>query len=403
MKLADLQKIHAAGLITDEQQQRIVAHFGLKEEGSRFLAIISILGAVLVAAGVILLISANWEQIPKLVKIAVGLALLLSAHAGGYYLREVRKEYLKTAEALQLAGSGLFLANIALVGQIYHLSSRPPNAILLWWAGFAALPWLLRSKAQFVLFLLAFGVWFGMEAAERDSLLHVRWNGEVALLSLLGLLYFGAGGWLRRSSFAGFSGAGEKLGLLVFHAFLYPHSLNFFHDGPWDGSRTESHGDLVLSGFAVVTLAVVGAILARDERLDRQWRWVWFSALAACVGAMLLVVSGVLAVPTNYAFRRDSLAAVVVAGAWFVLCLVQIQVGVKLQSSFLVNLGIAGIALNLITTYLQLIVSMAQTGLMFVVSGVLLIGLGVYLEKKRRALLHRFQSPASPPPASAPS
>ena len=152
-----------------------------------------------------------------------------------------------------------------------------------------------------------------------------------------------------------------------------------------------------------MTLAVVGAILARDERLDRQWRWVWFSALAACVGAMLLVVSGVLAVPTNYAFRRDSLAAVVVAGAWFVLCLVQIQVGVKLQSSFLVNLGIAGIALNLITTYLQLIVSMAQTGLMFVVSGVLLIGLGVYLEKKRRALLHRFQSPASPPPASAPS
>ena len=403
MKLADLQKIHAAGLITEEQHQRIVAHFGLKEEGSRFLAIISTVGAVLVAAGVILLISANWEEIPKFLKIAVGLALLLGAHAGGYYLREVRKDYLKTAEALHLTGSVLFLANIALVGQIYHLSSRPPNAILLWWAGFAALPWLLRSKAQFVLLLLAFGVWFGMETAERDSFLHVRETAEVALFSVLGLLYFGAGGWLRRTPFASFAGAGEKLGLLLFHAFLYPFSLRFFHDGPWDRSQPEIHGDLVVGLFAVLALGVVASHLARDARLDRQWRWTWLAALAACVGMMALALSGVLTVPTDYWFRRESLASGLVALAWFVLCIVQIQAGLQLRSTFLVNLGIAGIALNLVTTYLQLIVSMAQTGLMFVVSGVLLIGLGVYLEKKRRALLHRFQSPASPPPATSSS
>lgn len=315
----------------------------------------------------------------------------------------MRKEYLKTAEALHLVGSILFLANIALVGQIYHLSSRPPNAILLWWAGFAALPWLLRSKAQFVLLLLAFGVWFGMEAAQRDSLLHVREVHEVALLSLLGLLYFGAGGWLRRTSFASFAGAGEKLGLLVFHGFLYPFSLKFFHDSPWERSRPETHGDLVFYVFAVLALGVVAAQLARDERLDRQWRWTWVAVLVACVGMMALSLSGVLTVPTDYWFRRESLASGLVALAWFVLCLVQIQAGLQLRSSFLVNLSIAGLALNLITTYLQLIVSMAQTGLMFVVSGVFLIALGVYLEKKRRALLHRFQSPASPPPAPAAS
>jgi len=42
----------------------------------------------------------------------------------------------------------MFLANIALVGQIYHLSSRPPNAILLWLGGIIALPWILRSKGS---------------------------------------------------------------------------------------------------------------------------------------------------------------------------------------------------------------------------------------------------------------
>ena len=39
------------------------------------------------------------------------------------------------SEVCHLLGSGMFLANIALIGQVYHLSSRPPNAILLWLAG----------------------------------------------------------------------------------------------------------------------------------------------------------------------------------------------------------------------------------------------------------------------------
>ena len=397
MKLADLQKIHAAGLITDEQRQRIIAHFGLKEEGRGvFLTILSTIGAVLVAAGVILLISANWDSIPKFVKIATALGLLLGAHACGYYLREVRKDYLKTAEALHLLGSLLFLANIALVGQIYHLSSRPPNAILLWWAGFAALPWLLRSKAQFVLFLLAFTVWFGMEVAQRDSLLHTREVVEVALLSLLGLAYFGWGGALRRTSYANFSGAGEKLGLLLFHGFLYPHSLKFFYHGSSEWSDSSTHEGLIFGGLATLAFGVVALQINRDERLTSQWRFAWLVAFAACLGTMALVISDVLTVPTDFWCRRESLASALVAVAWFVLCVIQIQAGAQLQSRFLINLGIACVALNLITTYLQLIVSMAQTGWMFLLSGVFLIGLGIYLEKKRRALLHRFQTP---PPA----
>lgn len=399
MKLADLQKIHAAGLITDEQRQRISAHFGLQDDGRGvFLTILLTIGAVLVASGVILLISANWDAIPKFVKIATALALLLGAHAGGYYLREVRRDYLKTAAALHLLGSILFLANIALVGQIYHLSSRPPNAILLWWAGFAALPWLLRSKAQFVLFLLAFTVWFGMEVNERDSLLHTRGVVEVGLLALLGLGYFGAGGWLRRTSFADFSGTAEKLGLLLFHACLYPHSLKFFYDGPSDWSDSSTHDGVIFGGFALLALGSVAFVFRRDERLPRQWRWAWLAAFAACVGMMALVVSDVLTVPTDYWFRRESLVSALVAVAWFVLCVIQIQAGAQLQSRFLINLGIACVALNLITTYLQLIVSMAQTGWMFLLSGVFLIGLGIYLEKKRRALLQCFQTapPALP-------
>src|SRR5205814_2892786 len=128
-----------------------------------------------------------------------------------------------TGEALHLLGSGLFLANIALIGQVYHISSRPPNAFLLWWAGIAALPWILRSKAQHVLSLLAFGVWFGMEINESGSLLFFgNDEAQVIVYSLLGLVYLGLGYCLRRTSFAEFAPATEKLGLLAFLSFAYP-------------------------------------------------------------------------------------------------------------------------------------------------------------------------------------
>jgi len=192
MTHADIEKLHEAGLITEEQRQKIIEHFQLKGDGgNKFLAIVSIVGAVLITAGIILLISAHWNEIPRGVKIAAGIALMLGAHAGGWWVRgsgtgilpvrfsadgspvpqkltgkmpvPLSGKYRKTGEALHLIGSGLFLANIALIGQIYNIVSRPPNAFLLWWLGIAALPWLLRSKAQHVLLLLAFGIWFGLE------------------------------------------------------------------------------------------------------------------------------------------------------------------------------------------------------------------------------------------------
>ena len=61
MTYADIQKLHNAGLITAEQRDKIIAHFGVKDEGGKFLVIVSFIGAVLVAAGIALLISALWD------------------------------------------------------------------------------------------------------------------------------------------------------------------------------------------------------------------------------------------------------------------------------------------------------------------------------------------------------
>jgi len=387
MKFADVQKLQDAGFISDEQRQNIVEHFKLKEDSNRFIVIISMVGAVLVAAGVVLLIAANWEEIPRGVKLGAGLILMLGAHAGGWWLREVKHGYPKTGEALHLLGSLLFLGNIALVGQIYHTSTRPPNAFLLWWAGIAALPWLLRSKAQHLLALLAFGIWLGFEINQDDSLLRLSDKRQVLAYALLGLVCAGLGYVLRRSAFASFAKVTEQVGLIAFLVFAYPLTWQGFLDG-YHNAVTGSYW--ILPSLAAVAVALV-ALSAKNLELNRQWRWTWGLTLAIAAGLLV----GAFFAPHERVWgwhRNLTPLNALAALALFVFCLLQIQAGLQERSTSLVNLGVVFIALDIIAAYIGLFGTMAKTGLMFVVSGGFLIVFGVYLEKKRRGLMKRIQA-----------
>lgn len=391
MKYSDIEKIKEAGLITTEQQQQIVEHFKLKEESSKALTIFSFVGAVLVVCGVILLISAHWDAIPRGVKIAAGLALMLGAHGAGWYVREVQGMYKKTGEALHLIGSGLFLGNIALIGQIYHLSSRPPNAILLWWAGIAALPWLLRSKAQHILCLLAFGLWFGMEINDRSSLIFFGDDEyQLLLYAAMGLVYLGFGYCLRRTPYREFAGPSEKLGLLAVQTFAFPLTWEVFYRS--ESSLGRSAGwifpALIVLGLVLLAVGVPGL-----TNLTRQWKWTWGLALAGVAG--LLTGELFFAPHWREIFTGDMRGAGyhwLCSLALFVFCLLQIQAGVNARSRFMVNLGVAFIALHIIAVYVNLFGSMARTGLMFLISGVFLIVFGIFLEKRRRALMLQIKA-----------
>ncbi|HZT23750.1 MAG TPA: DUF2157 domain-containing protein [Verrucomicrobiae bacterium] len=394
MNYGDIQKLHDAGLITAEQRQKIIEQFHLKEDGGRkFLTIISLLGAVLITTGIILLIAAHWNEVPRGVKLAGGILLMLGFHAGGWWLREIHGRYRKTGEALHLVGSGLFLANIALLGQIYNIVSRPPNAFLLWWIGIAALPWLLRSKAQHVLLLLAFGIWFGLEVNEQDSWLYAGGDTRQLLLySLLGLVYLGAGYGLRRSQFSEFSGATEKLGLLAFLVFFYPLTWKEVFD-EWANPETQHW---LLPAFGLGALALLATGIKNLRALTAQWRWTWFGALFGMMLFMATVWFGLwgldLSAGVRSFFWSESWSYLPATIALFVFCLLQIQIGLQERSPFLVNLGIVFIALDIFAIYFDLLGSMARTGVMFLISGIFLIVFGVYLEKKRRKLLQQIKT-----------
>lgn len=391
MKHADIEKIEKAGLITAAQRDQIIAHFGLKDDRTHFLAIVSLLGAVLVTAGIALLISAHWDEIPRGVKLTGGLALMLGAHGLGWWLREVRKDYLKTGEALHFAGSLLFLGNIALVGQIYHLSSRPANAFLLWWLGIAALPWLLRSAAQFALLLLGIGVWLGVEINDATS--HIRFDDEhqVLVYALLGLVFTGFGFLLRRSANKDFSVVAEAFGLLALAIFSYPLTWAGFLT--W-GSRHADLNPWLLPALGMLAVLLLASGCRNLTGLSQQWRVTWGATLAGAA-ALLVAASYVPAQREWFWLGHMTPLNTVAAMAIFIFGLLQVRVGVQGGSRFLVNLGIVFIALDIIATYFGLVASMTRTGFMFIVSGVFLILFAVFLEKQRRKLMKQIKSPAT--------
>ncbi len=389
MRATDIRKIREAGFINEVQERAIVEHFKLDREGNRFLTIVGVLGAILVTAGIILLIASNWNDIPRLLKLGVGLSLLLGSHAAGWMLdRSGRHPVI--AEVLHLIGSGMFLANIALVGQIYNLSSRPPNAVLLWLAGVAPLAWILRSKTQHILALTVFGIWLGLELNQRDSLLYFAGEGrQFTIYALLGILFAALGPLLGLSKFPEFGPPTEKFGLLATHIASFPLTLGLFYGS----DRVAPAAWAIVGCLTVVTIALwLLAVRRVDLVPDRQWRWVW---VGAQIGLLGLVWLGLTVKGSYGGWETHHLVGPhwIAVPALFLFCLLQIQVGLVRRSKWLVNLAIVFIGLHLIVSYFQLFGSQQTTGIMFVVTGLVLIGLAVYLERKRRSLMKRMAEP----------
>jgi uncharacterized membrane protein len=382
MKRSDIDRIFDAGLITAGQRAAIVAHFGLGRESNKLMAILSIVGAILVSSGIILLVASNWDSIPRWIKLAGGLALLGGMHAGGWVLgRSGRHPYV--AETLHMLGAGMFLANIALVGQIYHLGSRPPDAFLLWLVGIAPLPWLLRSKVQHVLTLAVLALWLGLEMSQQDSVLY--FGGElrqVMFYAIIGLLFAGVGVALLRSGVPEFGPPTEKFGLLMFYIASYPTTIGEFYGV----ERVAPRGWMLSAVVSLAALALMSANAARSEAIaDRRWRWTWMLAQAGILGLAWL---GLTVHQDAYSYENRLTGPHWVAlPALFIFAVLQVQVGLIRRAPWFVNAAMVFIGLYILTAYFVLFGSMQTTGMMFVVTGVFLIGLSMYLERRRRSLL----------------
>src|SRR5579871_470410 len=119
-----------------------------------------ILGGLLLGTGVVLFVSAHWDQLSPGARFALVILMVGIFHLGGAAFRD---RYLALSTTLHAVGTVAAGAAIALVGQIFNIQEHWPAAILLW-AIAALVAWaLLHDQAQQILTFLLFPAWIFCE------------------------------------------------------------------------------------------------------------------------------------------------------------------------------------------------------------------------------------------------
>ena len=126
---ADLVKWVAAGVISGDTAQSIRKARFSDEAKSRLPGIFAMLGALMLAASVSAFVAANWQEIPRLVRLVGILAIIAGCFFPALLLQ--RRGHPAAADAAITFATLCFGAGIALVGQMYHLPSDWPAGAML--------------------------------------------------------------------------------------------------------------------------------------------------------------------------------------------------------------------------------------------------------------------------------
>lgn len=158
--------------ILDRQQADRIRQFEIETaplRRSRWPVIAAtVFGGAMLAAGVLLFVSAHWDTLSPVERMALLVGAVGGFHAGGALASE---RFRALAVTLHAVGTAALGGAIALAGQIFHMQEHWPSAILLWTAGSAAGWLLLRDWPHLAMSAVLAPWWLAgewMEAVQRD-------------------------------------------------------------------------------------------------------------------------------------------------------------------------------------------------------------------------------------------
>lgn len=154
------------GLITAEQAALICSRYGVdyynQSRRSYGYNVLIGLGCLFIGLAVMTLIGANWDQIPREVRMSGLIALTLGANSLG--LHKFKSERTSSAVTWFFLGSLFYGASIMLIAQIYHIDEHFPDGILWWAMGVLPVALLLESTLILLLAVCLGYIWFFVES-----------------------------------------------------------------------------------------------------------------------------------------------------------------------------------------------------------------------------------------------
>jgi len=215
-------------------------------------SIFSVLGAILFGLGIILFFAYNWQDMHRMLKLAVIFVCIIAANLGALWFDAASSQRHAAGEGLSLLGTMLFGAAIWLIAQIYHIDEHYPNAFMLWGLGALAMGWARRSSVQCLVAIMLLFAWGCLEVFTFQLPYHSSpWWLLLGTASLA---------WLLRSAWLLF---------LSVSAFYFLWMMNLLQ--PLD----DTAGYVILA--VSVLLVQIGML---SSRLGRVLRWPARDALA---------------------------------------------------------------------------------------------------------------------------
>lgn len=159
---SDLARWVGEGLVSAASAATIRRRLQEEGGGVKLPSVLAMLGGLLLASSVIAFVAANWQAIPRLGKLVAVLALIVVSL--GLAGRHLARGSTRAAEVAATAGTLIFGAGVALVGQMYHLPADWPAGALMVGIGAATVAAFLRSDgALIVAFICAVSWLYGVQ------------------------------------------------------------------------------------------------------------------------------------------------------------------------------------------------------------------------------------------------
>lgn len=439
------------GLVTPDSASAIENHVVEKSQSASYApTAFAIMGVLMIAAGVILFFASNWQGMGKVLRLSVLFGAMWSVYglAALAFARQSDSSD-KFAHAFLLLGVLMFGANIMLIAQTYHISAHYPNGTLLWAIGALVVVYLAPSQAvavagvalitlwsaqemtgffhptvhwPFLVLWLAFAVqavrqtWHRAAQALAASWIVwqvvalIKWqhNGEhavvAALLILVSVLVVLMGVGMGRTRWGpAFAHLTQRTGVLTGLTFLFVNSLSIVHhlknakpaaEGEFVGTHIRPEylsPSLVIATALALVLILIGYLWlkARAESESQKNEWVvgfrgsrWDGLVVLAI--VLVIIANLFISPSFAALKSIHIAFVVLN---FAVIAWVIHGGYASGDRFWLNVGVGAFALALLAVYFDSFWGLMDRSVFLLVTGVMVLGGGYGLERKRRQWL----------------
>lgn len=355
-------------------RNRLTADEGPVYGRSRLVAIVSLMGAILVTAGIAVYLTANWATIPRTARAALLVAAPIGSFAIGGWLWS-RRVAPRTGAAVWTAGSGLVGLALFMLTDLFELGIEPEFLLAAW--AIVAVPagHLIASRLATVLGLAVVGALVIALSSPAAPFVSIAAYGTLLAAiaaAPLGTTDEGVGDAYR---FVGLLGIAIPLLWAINDGFVARTS-------PFEPVRV--WGPIALGATVVLALSALAT-----QRDSAESRWVDRLAWPALGGAAAVGVIALAWAPPAV-LAGDPLVFVLNAICLAVLVLA-VWAGYTAGSTALVNAAIAAFIAQLGLFLLSTVVEGLSGPIALVIAGSTLLVVGYGLERGRRSLFERMR------------